>query len=383
MGVNLAYGSSAASPHREVLAHRLEVALASRSLHIVPASPGAVDQETLDRRDFARSVRQGLRGSPRRLSCRFLYDAAGSRLYEAITRQPEYYPTRTEAALLQAHAPEIAEATGPVTLVELGAGISEKSRLLLQAYLDRSVSRRGGPAGARSGPRRDLGRPPGFIPVDVSASAISQGLRALAHELPEVRAAGLHGTYEQAFSVLGSLSPVLVVFLGSTIGNLSPAEADSFWARLSSALRPGDWLLVGADLVKSPSVLHAAYNDRAGMTAAFTCNLFARMNRELGTGLDLDAIRHEAYWSSQREQVEIFARFLTDQVVSGPELGEPLRVRAGERVLVEISRKFHAGPLGHDLARHGLAPERTFVDPRGWFTLILAKRSADSRRSGG
>jgi len=375
MRADLANESSSRPRSRETLAARLKAALASGGPQIVPASPGAADQEVLHRSDFARSVRQGLHSSPRRLSCRFLYDAAGSRLYEDITRQPEYYPTRTEAALLGSHAHEIAEATGPVTLVELGAGISEKSRLLLRAYSGRSAARRDGPAGARPGPRRSHGWSPGFIPVDVSASAISQGLSALAEELPEVRSAGLHGTYEQAFTVLWAISPVLVVFLGSTIGNFSPREADRFWARLAAALRPGDWLLVGADLVKSPSVIHAAYNDRAGVTAAFTCNLFARMNRELGTELDLDAIRHEASWNPEREQVEIFARFLTDQEVSGSEIGEPVRVRAGERVLVEISRKFRPGSLGRDLARHELVPERTFVDPRGWFTLILARRA--------
>lgn len=376
MGSDLAAESSFVPPRPEALARRLEEAFACQSLHVVPTSRAVTDQEALDRRDFARSVRQGMRSAPRRLSCRFLYDDEGSRLYEAITRQPEYYPTRTEAALLRAHAGQIAAATGPVTVLELGAGISEKSRILLRAYADRAEPVRCGEADPRLGAPGPRTRSPRFIPVDVSASAISQGLRVLAAELPEVRSAGLHGTYEQAFAVLPCLSPVLVAFLGSTIGNFAPEEADAFWSRLAAALRPGDWLLVGADLVKSPEVLHAAYNDRAGVTAAFTCNLFARMNRELGTALDLGAIRHEAHWNPDAEQVEIYARFLADQVVSSPALGEPISVAAGERVLVEVSRKFRAGPLGDDLARHGLEPVHTFTDPRGWFSLHLARRSA-------
>lgn len=307
------------------------------------------------RLDFARSVVAGLVQRPRRLECRFLYDAKGSELFEEICAQPEYYQTRTEAALLERHAADIAQHTGPVTLVELGSGSSVKTDLLLSAYAERAEGVT-------------------YVPIDVSFAALKEAIGRLGLKRPEVQVVGVHGTYEDAFPLLASASPNLVVFLGSTIGNFSQPEAEEFWGQLGEHLGPGDHVLLGVDLVKEPSVLEAAYNDEAGVTAAFTNNLFARMNRELDSGLDLDTITHEAHWNAGAEQVEIHARFKGAQTLRVSPLDTEVPIAADERVLVEISRKFRLDTLEPQLAGYGFALQHCFTDPRGWFGLLMLRR---------
>jgi len=313
-----------------------------------------------DREEFARSVDRGLGAAPPRLDCRFLYDAEGSRLYEAITALDEYYLTRTEAALLARHADELRRRVGPATLVELGSGSSAKTPLLLDAW-------------ARAG------RPVRYVPVDVSASALAGAFRALCADRPWLQLVGLHATHEQAFPLLRTVAPALVVFLGSSVGNLDDAELDAFLAQLAAALGPGDHVLLGADLVKDPALLEAAYDDAAGVTAAFTRNLFARMNRELGAGLDVAAFAHEARWEPQREQIEIHARVLRDQVLALPSLGRRHPLPAGTRILVEICRKFRLETLSARLRAAGFATVETWTDPRGWFALLLLRRTEAPR----
>ncbi|MDA8165967.1 MAG: L-histidine N(alpha)-methyltransferase [Desulfobacteraceae bacterium] len=305
--------------------------------------------------EFARSVAAGLRRRPRRLDCRFLYDARGSELYERICGQPEYYPTRTEAAILAAFATDICRATGPVTLLELGSGSSAKTGHLLGAY-------------ARAyGPLH-------YVPVDVSESALRQAGHAIGGRYPEVRVTGINSTYEEAFHFVPTVSPALVLFLGSTVGNLDEEEADGFWQAVSGRMQAGDYFLLGIDLVKDPAVIEAAYDDEAGVTAAFTRNLFARMNRELGAALDPDAIEHVARYRPERERIEIHARFTRPQRIEIAPLGESFAVGCGEEILVEISRKFRLPALPAYFRGHGFQVRETYTDERGWFALLLLRK---------
>ncbi len=305
--------------------------------------------------DFARSVAAGLARRPRSLECRFLYDARGSSLYERITEQPEYYPTRTEAAILARCAPRLRKLTGPVSLLEFGSGSSAKTDHLLAAWLNADPAVR-------------------YIPVDVSESALKQASRTIAERRPQARIIGIHGTYQEVFPLLPEVSPVLVIFLGSTLGNFEEREATHFLRRLAAALGPEDRFLLGVDLVKEPAVLEAAYNDAAGVTAAFTRNLFARMNRELGCDLDLSAIEHLARWQPERRQIEIHARFNQSQTVRLRSLGSSFQIAAGEEIQVEISRKFDLAMLPAWLAACGFTIQETFTDERRWFALLLLKK---------
>ncbi|MGH7582916.1 MAG: L-histidine N(alpha)-methyltransferase [Gemmatimonadales bacterium] len=308
-------------------------------------------------REFATAVMVGLSDRPRWLPCRYLYDARGSELFDAITSTPEYYPTRTEASILAESAAAIAEITGSVTLVELGAGSSAKTGRLLDAY-------------ARGG------RPVRYLPVDVSATALEAGTRMIAARHPGVTIAPINGTYDVAFALLPDAAPVMLVFLGSTVGNFNQTEAATFWARVSAHLSPGDFVLLGVDLVKDPAIINAAYNDAAGHSAAFTRNIFARMNRELGSSLDLAAIEHEAAYNAAWQRVEIFARFTTAQSIRLAPLGRSVAIGVGERIMTEISRKYVIGNLEAYLQCFGLTLRRCFADPQGWFAELLLQRDS-------
>ncbi len=291
---------------------------------------------------FAQSVVRGLADHPRWLHCRYLYDARGSELFERITEQPEYYPTRTETALLAHHAREIRSVVGAPALVELGSGSSAKTRHLLDAWVD---------------------EPARYVSVDVSRAALEASCAALAREYRGLAIRGIAASYERALPLLRELSPVMLVFLGSTIGNFNPQELGDFLERVSAALAVGDHFLLGIDLVKDVRTLEAAYNDRAGVTAEFTRNLFARMNRELGTRLDLDAIEHVAHYNDRLDRIEIFARFMREAVIELRDLGRRFRIAPGEMIMTEISRKFRADEMAATVARYGLETVRTFTDP--------------------
>lgn len=272
---------------------------------------------------FALSVAQGLDSRPRRLDASYLYDASGSALFERITEQPEYYLTRAEDALLQQHGSTIRELAGPAVLVELGSGASLKTQRLLDAWT--------------------AAAPSTYVAVDVDAQAIEQACVALRQRYPDpsrLELRGLASTYERALSVLRGSAPMTIAFLGSSLGNLGWREYPAFCRQVAEALLPGDHFLVGLDLVKCPARIEAAYNDEAGVTEAFTRNLFARMNRELFTNIPLAAIRHVAYYDPERERVEIFAEALSEFTIEIPALGRKFRIARGERILTEVSHKF-------------------------------------------
>jgi iron(II)-dependent oxidoreductase len=309
----------------------------------------------LFREAFARSVIRGLGDTPRWLSCRYLYDHHGSEIFEHITEQPEYYPTRTESGILEREAPRIFEACGDTTLVELGAGSATKTRHLLRAWT--------------AGRRRAT-----YVPIDISRSMLAQTSSDLRREFPRLAVQSIAGSYEQAMPSLRALSPLTLLFLGSSVGNLNEEELEEFLTLLAANLSDGDRFLLGIDLVKDVPLLEAAYNDAAGWSSAFTLNLFARMNRELGTALELDAFEHVANWNEEKSRIDIWARVLRDQVVDLPEWGQRFSLVAGERVLVEISRKFRIEAMARVAAAHGFELDETFTDPLRHFALLLLRR---------
>jgi L-histidine Nalpha-methyltransferase len=340
---------------REALHYHFRNAFGRRTSTLLHLGPPGNPQN-----DFAVATAAGLSSQPRQIPCRYLYDQAGSLLYEQICMQPEYYPTRTEAAILAQHAPAIAALTGPVNLLELGAGSSVKTGLLLEAYLE-------------------SGALPCYIPVDVSESALRLGQTEIGRSLPQVTSVGLHGCYEEALPLLDILSPTMVLFLGSTIGNFARAEAGDFLANISGRMADGDFFLLGLDLVKAPHLLEAAYNDAAGVTAAFTRNLFARMNRELGTIIDLHTIEHQARYVAERQRIEIHACFHSAQTIHLASLGQSFHIAAGEQIQTEISRKFRLEEISPWLSTFGLATWEIFTDPQEWFALALLQKTGRIR----
>lgn len=305
--------------------------------------------------EFALSVARGLSDLPRRLESRFLYDAQGSDIFESICLQPEYYLTRTETAILAAAADDIAATTGEITLIELGSGSSIKTRLLLEAYA------------ARFGQIR-------YSPVDVSRSILDQAERQINCLHPMVSVKAVHGTFEDAFPLMAAMSPAMILFLGSTLGNLDSAESAGFWNNVTSHLLPGDFCLLGVDINEDPASLHAAYNDAGGYSASFTRNLFERMNRELGAAVDPSTVDHIASYEPQWRRIEIFARFRQAQTIRISPLNSDFNVAAGEIILTEVSRKFRLKQLVPYLGTFGLKAVQIFRDSHERFAVLLLRK---------
>ncbi len=304
---------------------------------------------------FAASVARGLEGRPRRLEPRFIYDALGSQVYEEITRLDEYYPTRTEDSILARYAPQLAEHVGPTTLVELGSGSSTKTRRLLQAWRDRGLV--------------------AYVPIDVSPSAVIGACRDLRERFPGLAVEGVASTFRRGLQLVSELHPKTLVFLGSTLGNFEPHEVDRFLRNVARSLAPGDHFLLGIDLAKQPDVLEAAYADPAGVTERFILNVFGRMNRELDAGIDVDALRMDSLYDVERQRVEMWARVLEPQVVRVAPLGRSFRLAAGERILVEVSRKFLVDQVAAEASRFDLTVRDVFTDERRWFAVLLLQRA--------
>jgi len=296
----------------------------------------------------------GLTATPKTLPPKWFYDAQGSALFEKITELPEYYPTRAERAILRAVSAEIAGLSGARVLVELGSGSSEKTRLLLEAL-------------------RDLGTLRSYVPVDVSDSALVLAGDALAAEYPGLEVQAVVSDFEEHLGLPDSgAGPRLVAFLGSTIGNMVPAQRASFLTRVRSQLRPGDTFLLGTDLVKDPAVLVAAYDDEAGVTAAFNKNVLAVLNAELGADFDLDEFDHLAVWDAANEWIEMRLRSTADQQVHMPGIGLTVRFADGEEMRTEVSAKFRRPGVERELAAAGFAMSSWWTDPAGQFGLSLS-----------
>ena len=312
---------------------------------------------------LAADVLQGLAASPKTLPPKWFYDARGSELFDAICELPEYYPTRREAALLADVGSEVARAVPASEVVELGSGSSLKTPLLLDPLHAAGTLRR-------------------YVPVDVSASAIEAAIPALVARYPslEIDARVCDFTADMSELRHGAGSPRLVAFLGTTIGNLQPAELHAFLVSARGLLAPGDALLVGHDLVKDPAVIVPAYDDSQGVTAAFNRNVLAVINRELHGDFDLGAFAHEATWNAGQERVEIRLRSTRAQTVRIASLGIEVAFRAGEAILTEISRKFRRESIQTAAERAGLALHRWYADGDGWYAVSLLTPS--SRRLG-
>ncbi|MFD4611002.1 L-histidine N(alpha)-methyltransferase [Streptomyces sp. NPDC058451] len=295
-------------------------------------------------------VLKGLTSDPKTLPPKWFYDAHGSELFERITELPEYYPTRAEREILAGRAAEIAAALPARTLVELGSGSSEKTRLLLDAL-----------------PRLHT-----YVPVDVSDSALEQAGRALVAERPGLNVHALIADFTAGLALPPSPGPRLVAFLGGTIGNLLPGERAEFLAAVRALLSPGDALLLGTDLVKAEDVLVSAYDDAAGVTAAFNRNVLNVVNRELGADFEPDAFDHVALWDPANEWIEMRLRSRTEQTVKVPALDLAVHFAAGEELRTEVSAKFRENRVSAELAAAGLELERWWTDGEERFALSLS-----------
>jgi L-histidine N-alpha-methyltransferase len=307
----------------------------------------------------AEEVMQGLSARPRRLPPKLFYDAEGSHLFEQITKTPEYYPTRTERAILQQYAGEVirqaGEAGNNLTLVELGAGSASKTQVLIEALLRQQFRAE-------------------FYPVDVSSSALQGALTTLNGHFPRLRVSPIVADYTHRIPDLNALpGRKLVLFIGSTIGNFEPDEALEFLKNVRRSLQRGDALLIGFDLIKDPDILHAAYNDAAGVTAAFNKNVLARINRELGGLFDLDAFAHVAFWNRRKSRIEMHLESRHEQMVWVRDLGRSFRFDRGERIHTENSYKFNARSIARLLSRSGFKLEKSWTDDKGWFCEALAR----------
>lgn len=319
----------------------------------------------LDAEDMARALRAdvvaGLTAPAKWLPPKWFYDARGSDLFEQITLLPEYYPTRTERAILGERAADIARRTRAKTLIELGSGYSTKTRLLLDALTEH------GTLGA-------------FVPMDVSATALQDAARLIEADYPGLQVHGIVGDLTRHLEQLPRGGDRMIAFLGGTIGNLVPAERAEFLAGMRSVLDAGEHVLLGTDLVKEPRVVVPAYDDPDGVTAEFNRNVLRVLNRELGADFDVDAFAHVALWDAEQEWIEMRLRARWPMRVTIPAVGLTVEFAAGEEVRTEVSAKFRRSGVEAELARAGFALEQWWTDSENLFAVSLARAVTTSER---
>lgn len=292
----------------------------------------------------------GLTARPKSMPPKWFYDERGSRLFERITALPEYYLTRAETGILTARAPRIHADVRARSLVELGSGAAAKTRILLDAMSTLDT----------------------YAPVDVDPTVLTASAAALRRDRPRLRVRPVIGDFQDRLRMERLQGPRLVAFLGSTIGNLLPDERARFLHGLGEALEPGDALLLGVDLVKDPATLLDAYDDAAGVTAAFNRNLLAVLNRRLGADFHLRDFAHRAVWNAAEERIEMHLRARRAHTVTIPALDLMVHFEAGEAMLTETSAKFRRDALEPELAQAGLVPRGWWTDPEGRYALSLA-----------
>jgi len=304
------------------------------------------------RSHFREDVVAGLQRSQKAIPPKYFYDRRGSLLFEQICQQPEYYLTRTEASILRTHVADIWDEIGDCTIVELGSGSSAKTRLLFD-----------------EGQRRH--RHLHYVPIDISASMLEATANALVQEYPQLEIDALATDYLNGLMALPNGQPRLVIFLGSNLGNFTHEEQTQLFTRLTQALRPGDFFLLGCDLQKSTSILESAYNDAAGVTSAFNLNLLQRMNRELAAQFDLSQFSHLAFYHQQLHQIEMHLLSEKKQEVMIAELNLSVSFRAEETIHTEISRKFSSTEVCAQLASCGFRRRALWSDANDWFMVGL------------
>ena len=309
--------------------------------------------------EIAEDVERGLSAPSKSLPPKLFYDAAGSALFEEITRLPEYYLTRTELKVLTERAEEIAQrCPARASIVELGSGSSAKTRVLLRALRSRTL------------------KIP-YYPVDISPAALHEAKDALRQEMPSLQVTPTIADLAGDLRFLRHIpAPRVVLYIGSSIGNMERREADGFLRKLRARLDPGDALLLGTDLVKDREILLAAYNDAAAVTARFNLNLLARINRELGGHFDPNAFRHDAVWNPRQSRIEMYLESLRQQHVAIDALGLRIPFARGERIHTENSHKYTVRGARQMLRQAGFAPQATWTDERKWFAVHFAQVNA-------
>jgi L-histidine N-alpha-methyltransferase len=298
---------------------------------------------------------RGLRSTPKDIPPKWFYDTRGSQLFDDITRLPEYYPTRCERAILMERAHEIAAVTNADTLVELGSGTSDKTRILLDAL-------------------RDAGTITRFVPFDVSEQTLRDAAASVNQEYPSVAVHAVVGDFEHHLGTIPHEGRRLVAFLGGTIGNLLPPVRAEFLLEIAKGLGPDDHLLLGLDLVKDVDRLEAAYDDAQGVTAEFNMNVLAVMNRELDADFDAARFEHVAVFDTDNARIEMRLRSLDEQTVQVRALELVVPFAAGEEMRTEVSAKFTREQVTEELATAGMQLTRWWTDPDGDFALVLARR---------
>jgi dimethylhistidine N-methyltransferase len=324
-------------------------ALARTALPVEPAHP--------ERTAFATDVVAGLTAMPKRLPPKYFYDHAGSELFERITALPEYYPTRCELGILQAHAKDIAaRIPDGAALIEFGSGASTKTRILLSAA-----------------------KLAAYVPVDISAEFLQAQVDALKRECPAVAMLPLAADFSQPFAVPAAAQsmPRVGFFPGSTIGNLEPHEAASFLRQAGRILGPRSTFVVGVDLIKDEKVLHRAYNDKQGVTAQFNRNILARINRELGAKFNLASFEHHAFYNRERSRIEMHLASVKRQRIAV--CGERIEFRAGETIHTENSYKYSVESFGAIARGAGWTPVAVWTDRDHYFSVQVLTRADDSR----
>ena len=301
---------------------------------------------------FGEAVLRGLSGPRKRLPCQYFYDAVGSELFEEITRLEEYYPTRREREILEAHAADVA-GTGADTLVELGSGTSEKTRLLLDAMAGAGCLRR-------------------FAPFDVDEVTLRSAADAVAAEYDDIDVHAIVGDFEHHLDRIPGGGQRVIAFLGGTIGNLHPDQRATFLGQLAGGMRPGDALLLGTDLVKDIDRLEAAYDDSGGVTAEFNRNILRVINRRLDADFVPERFTHVARFDKENEWIEMLLRSDVDQTVTVPALELSIAFVAGEEMRTEISAKFRRPGVESELAAAGLRLSKWWTDSKRDFALSLS-----------
>ncbi len=308
---------------------------------------------------MAADVGQGMTQTPRTLPPKYFYDGAGSDLFVQITQLEEYYQTRTETRILEAVADEVMTQVAPVELVELGSGASRKTRALLEAMRDAAV-------------RRDEGEAIRYVAFDVSEDAIVGAAEALIADYDWLQVDGIVGDFDHHLTQVPRGGRRLVAFLGSTIGNLDPDEQVALLTDVRAMLQPGDAFLLGVDLVKDAEVLIRAYDDAAGVTAAFNRNVLHNINTTLGADFEPEAFEHVARWDNRRHRIEMWLRATKDMTVHVKDLDLDLTFVAGEELHTEISSKFTSQMVTERLGAAGLRVDRIDTDPDGLYAVVLA-----------
>jgi dimethylhistidine N-methyltransferase len=300
-------------------------------------------------------ILEGLNRDPKKISPKFFYDEKGSKLFEAICELPEYYPTRTEIAIMREHVGEMGEAIGPRPhVIEFGIGSGLKTKLLLEA----------------------LDQPVAFAPVDISADHLAETVEALANDFPGIEMLPVAADFTRSFPLpepSRAADRNLVYFPGSTIGNFEPAAALDLLRVMHHEAGPGGGLLIGLDLKKDRETLERAYNDGAGVTAKFNLNLLLRLNREFGSDFDTDAFHHHAFYNEQEGRIEMHLVSAKDQSVSVA--GEEFQIARDEHIVTEYSHKYALDDFRDMAARSGFTVEQVWTDPRQWFSIQYCSRA--------